>query len=141
KGVQFQTNNNAIIGNSTTAPLPSWSPAPPNGSVTVTGCTFTNNNVAASFEGGGGTGGSDNVYYRFVNNGTAAAPILGTPITTPGTGSSHTVIFANGSDSAGGTDKGVMSGNLVGTAAAAGWAGGKGTAVPGLTQGRRAPTV
>src|SRR5262249_24208109 len=102
KGLQLQTSNNSTIGDSTTAPLPAWGGGIPNGSATVTGCTFTSNNVAASFESGGGTGGTGSVYYRFVNNLTI-------------TGShSHAVNFANGSDSGGGTYKAFVSGNVIG---------------------------
>src|SRR5262249_42928435 len=107
KGLQLQTNNNSVMGDSTQAPLPAWSPAPPNGSVTVIANTLTHNNVAASFESGGGTGGTGSVYYRFVNNTTI-------------TGSqSHAVNFANGSDSGGGTYKAFVSGNVIGNAGVA----------------------
>lgn len=107
KGLQLQTSNNSVMGNTTTAPLGTWSPAPPNGSVTVIANTFTSNNVAASFESGGGTNGTGSVYYRLVNNTTI-------------TGSqSHAINFANGSDSSGGTFRAFVSGNVIGNAGVA----------------------
>src|SRR5262249_8630041 len=60
KGLQIQQNNNSVAGNGV-----GTSPA---GTITVSNSTFTNNNVGASFEGGGGTGGTGSVYYRFLNN-------------------------------------------------------------------------
>src|SRR5262249_30521072 len=44
KGLQLQQNNNAVMGDSTTAPLGSWGGGIPNGSVTVTSCSFSGNN-------------------------------------------------------------------------------------------------
>src|SRR5215510_497068 len=127
------------MGDSTTPPLGSWGAGIPNGSVTVTGCTFTGNNVAASLEGGGGVGGTGSVYYRFVNNGSALAPITGIPTTTPGTGSSHALVFANGSDSGGGTYKALISGNFIGSNTNIGSAKGNGMRV--FMQGQQAATV
>jgi len=95
--------------------------------------------VMASFEGGGGTGGTGSVYYRFVNNGTAANPLTGVPITTPGSGSSHAVNFANGSDSGGGTYKAFISGNFIGSASTV--ASGKGDGLRVFLQGQQTATV
>src|SRR5262249_51640272 len=78
KGLQVPQNDNSVMGNGVGTV--------PTGTVTVSGNTFTTNNVAASFEGGGGTNGTGSAYYRFVNNGSASSPILGIPTTTPGTG-------------------------------------------------------
>jgi hypothetical protein len=141
KGLQVQQNDAAIVGDSTTAALGSWSPTPPNGSITVTGCTFTGNNVAAEMDGGTGAAGAiGSTYYRFVNNGTAANPIVGIPITTPGTGSSHALVFANGSDSGStGTYKALISGNFLGSASQV--ASGKGNGMRIFMQGQQAATV
>src|SRR5262245_9053754 len=129
KGVQLQTNDNSTIGDSSTAPLPSWSPAPPNGSVTVIGCTFSNNNVAASFEAGGGTGGTGSNYYRFVNNTTI-------------TGShSHAVNFASGASNGGGTYKAFVSGNVIGNAGVAGSGSAIGNGMRFFMQGQQATTL
>jgi hypothetical protein len=121
KGIQFQQNDNAVMGNSVgTAP---------NGAITVTNSTFTNNNVAASFEGGGGTGGTGSAYYRFVNNMTI-------------TGShSHAVNFANGSDSGGGTYKALISGNIIGNAAVAGSGSAIGDGLRVFMQGEQDATI
>ena len=129
KGLQLQQNNNAVFGDSTTAALPAWGGGIPNGSVTVTGCTFTNNDVAASFEAGGGTGGTGSVYYRFVNN-----------LTITG---SHSVAvnFANGSDSGGGTFKAFISGNHIGTNNVPNSGSAIGEGIRVFLQGQQAATV
>jgi len=140
KGLQMGQNDNSILGDSTTAPLPAWGGGIPNGSITITGCTFVGNNVAAELDGGtGAAGASGSTYYRFVNNGTAANPIVGIPITTPGTGSSHCLVFANGSDSGGGTYKAFISGNFLGSASQV--ASGKGNGMRIFLQGQQAAIV
>jgi len=121
KGLQLQQNDNAILGNGAGAPS--------TGTVTVTGCTITNNNVGASFEGGGGTGGTGSAYFRFVNNTT----ILGSQSTA--------VNFANGSDSAGGTFKAFVSGNSVGNAGVADSGSAFGDGMRFFLQGQQAATV
>jgi hypothetical protein len=133
KGLQMQQNDNAVMGNGTGVA--------PAGTITVTGSTFSGNNVAASFEGGGGTNGTGSAYYRFVNNGTATNPITGIPTTTPGSGSSHALNFANGSDSAGGTYKALVSGNFVGSAGVAQSGSAKGDCLRAFMQGQQAATV
>jgi VCBS repeat-containing protein len=133
KGLQFQQNDNSVMGNGVGTV--------PTGTVTVSGSTFTGNNVAASFEGGGGTNGTGSAYYRFVNNGSASSPILGIPTTTPGTGSSHALNFADGSDSAGGTYKALISGNFVGNASTAQSGSAKGDCLRVFMQGQQAATV
>src|SRR5262249_21700902 len=133
KGVQFQSNNDSIIGDSVTAPLGSWVPAPPNGSLTVTGCTLNRNNVAASFESGGGAG-SPTVYYRFVNN-----SVIGIPITIPGSGPSHAVHLASSAENDGGTFKGLCSGNTIGNATTVG--SGKGDGIRCFFQGKQTTTM
>src|SRR5262249_53052581 len=121
KGLQFQQNDNAVVGNGVgTAPT---------GTVTVTGSTFTNNNVAASFEAGGGTNGTGSAYYRFVSNTTV-------------TGSrSHAINFANGSDSGGGTYRALISGNSVGSAATAASGSAIGDCLRVFMQGQQTATV
>ncbi len=94
KGIQFQHNDNATMGNGVGAPA--------TGTITVNNCTFTNNDVAASFESGGNGNGS--AYYRFTNNATI-------------TGShSLAVNFANGSTVGTGTFKVFCDNNHIGTA-------------------------
>lgn len=121
KGLQIQQNDNAVIGNSVGTV--------PSGTLTVSGCTFTNNDVAASFEGGAGTGGTGSVYYRFVNN-----------LTITG---SHSVAvnFANGSDSGGGTYKAFISGNNIGTAGVANSGSAIGEGLRVFMQGQQVATV
>jgi hypothetical protein len=94
KGIQFQHNDNAIMGNGVGAPA--------TGTITVNNCTFTNNDVAASFESGGNGNGS--AYYRFTNNATITG--------------SHSVAvnFANGSTVGTGTFKAFCDNNHIGTA-------------------------
>src|SRR5262249_28329248 len=85
RGIEFIQFDKAVMGDGVgTAPT---------GAVTVTGSTFTNNNVGAIFVGGGGVNGTGSAYYRFVDN-----------LTITGNHASA-VVFANGSDSAGGTYK------------------------------------
>ena len=140
KGLQMTQNDNSILGDSVTAPLGAWGGGIPNGSITITGCTFVGNNVAAELDGGtGAAGASGSTYYRFINNGTAANPIVGIPITTPGTGSSHCLVFANGSDSGGGTYKAFISGNFLGSATQV--ASGKGNGMRIFMQGQQTSTV
>jgi hypothetical protein len=129
KGLQLQQNDNSIMGDSVTAPLGVWGGGIPNGSVTVTGCTFANNNVAASFEGGGGTGGTGSTYYRFINN----LNITGS--------TSVAVNFANGSDSGGGTYKALVSGNHIGTAGVPNSGSAIGEGIRVFMQGQQAATV
>jgi hypothetical protein len=94
KGIQFQHNDNATMGSGVGAPA--------SGTITVNNCTFTNNDVAASFESGGSGNGS--AYYRFTNNATI-------------TGShSLAVNFANGSTVGTGTFKVFCDNNHIGTA-------------------------
>jgi hypothetical protein len=139
KGLQMAQNDNSLLGDSVTAPLAGWG-GPPNGSITVTGCTFVGNNVAAELDGGtGAAGAAGSTYYRFVNNGTALNPIVGIPITTPGTGSSHCLVFANGSDSGGGSYKAFISGNFLGSATQV--ASGKGNGMRIFMQGQQSSTV
>ncbi|HXA16533.1 MAG TPA: putative Ig domain-containing protein [Thermoanaerobaculia bacterium] len=139
KGLQMAQNDNSVLGDSATAPLAGWG-GPPNGSITVTGCTFVGNNVAAELDGGtGAAGAAGSTYYRFVNNGTALNPIVGIPITTPGTGSSHCLVFANGSDSGGGSYKAFISGNFLGSATQV--ASGKGNGMRIFMQGQQSSTV
>jgi hypothetical protein len=94
KGIQFQHNDNATMGNGVGAPA--------TGTITVNNCTFTNNDVAASFESGGNGNGS--AYYRFTNNATITG--------------SHSVAvnFANGSTVGTGTFKAFCDNNHIGTA-------------------------
>jgi hypothetical protein len=121
KGLQLQQNDNSVLGNGAGAPA--------TGTVTVTGCTITNNNVGASFEGGGGTAGTGSVYFRLVNNTTIV-------------GSQSTAInFANGSDSAGGTFKAFVSGNNVGNAGVADSGSSFGDGMRFFLQGQQAATV
>ncbi len=121
KGLQLQQNDGAILGDGVGAPA--------TGTITVSGCTFTNNDIGASFEGGGGTGGTGSVYFRFVNN----TSILGSQ--------SHAVNFANGADSAGGTYKAFVSGNVVGNAGVANSGSAFGDGMRVFLQGQQTATV
>jgi|GEM_PF-646922 len=121
KGLQLQQNDNAILGNGVGAPS--------TGTVTVTGCTITNNNVGASFEGGGGTAGNGSAYFRFVNN----TGIVGSQSTA--------VNFANGADSAGGTFKAFVSGNSIGNGGVADSGSAFGDGLRFFLQGQQAATV
>jgi hypothetical protein len=122
KGLQLQQNDNAILGNGVGAPA--------TGTITVSGCTFTNNDAGASFEGGGGAAGATgSVYVRFVNN----TNILGNQ--------SVAVNFANGSDSGGGTFKALASGNLIGNAGVAGSGSAFGEGIRFFLQGQQTATV
>jgi len=121
KGLQLQQNDNAILGNGVGAPS--------TGTVTVTGCTITNNNVGASFEGGGGTAGTGSAYFRFVNN----TGIVGSQSTA--------VNFANGADSAGGTFKAFVSGNSIGNGGVADSGSAFGDGLRFFLQGQQAATV
>jgi len=99
KGIQFQQNDSTVMGNGVGAPG--------TGTITVDSCSFTSDDVAASFEGGGGSANGGAVYYRFTNNATIMF--------------SHSVAvnFANGSTGGTGTFKAFVNNNHIGQAGVA----------------------
>src|ERR1017187_9321831 len=62
-GLQVQSNDNSIVGDGVGVPL--------TGTVTISGCTFTNNagNTAMDIDQGGGNGAGQ-MYARVINNTT-----------------------------------------------------------------------
>lgn len=119
KGIQFQHNDNATMGNGVGAPA--------TGTITVNNNTITNNDVGASFESGGNGNGS--AYYRFTNN----AIITGNH--------SLAVNFANGSTVGTGTFKVFCDNNHIGTAGVANSGAAVGEGIRLFTQGKQTVTA
>jgi hypothetical protein len=120
-GLQIQSNDNSIVGDGVGAPA--------TGTVTVTGCTFTNNgNTAADFDQGGGNGAGQ-MYARFINN-----------LTITGNVGPAINVFSS-SSATGGTLKARIEGNHVGNAlvSGSGTTGGPGIRV--FLQGQTVGTV
>jgi hypothetical protein len=117
--LDFVTNDNSTIGNGVGA-LPS-------GAVTVSGCTFTNNVLGASFANGGGSG-SSNMYVRFLGN------------TLTGT-SSQAVNVISGATSTGGTQRILIDGNTIGNAGVAGSGSAFGEGIVVTQQGKVTQTT
>ncbi len=120
KGLQLQQNDNCILGNGVGAPA--------TGTITITGCSFSGNNVALSCEGGGGSGGTGSAWFRCVNNNAQT---------------SHSVAmnFADGASSGVGTYKAFISGNTIGTAGTAGSGSLIGEGIRCFMQGQQACTL
>jgi hypothetical protein len=118
-GLNLNTNDNATIGNSVGA-LPS-------GAVTVSGCTFTNNTLGASFANGGGSGAS-NMYVRFLSNTLTGSQ-------------SHAVNVISGATSTGGTQKILIDGNTIGNAGVAGSGSSFGSGIVVTQQGKVTQTA
>jgi len=114
KGIQFQQNDNAIMGNSVGAPA--------TGTITVSGCTFSGNDGHASFESGGN--GTGNSYVRFVSN---------VNMTNALTGSAINFGVAN---SGTGTFKAFCDGNVIGTLGTPGSGSASGEGISAKFQGR-----
>jgi len=114
KGIQFQQNDNATMGNSVGAPA--------TGTITVSGCTFSGNDGHASFESGGN--GTGNSYVRFVSN---------VNMTNALTGSAINFGVAN---SGTGTFKAFCDGNVIGTLGSPGSGSASGEGISAKFQGR-----
>jgi hypothetical protein len=121
-GLQVQSNDNSIVGDGVGAPA--------TGTVTVSGCTFTNNagNTAMDIDQGGG-GGAGQMYARLMNN-----------TTITGNGGPSINIFTS-SSATGGTMKARIDGNVVGNAAVAGSGGTMGPGIRVFLQGKTTNTV
>jgi hypothetical protein len=121
-GLQMVSNDNSIVGDGAGAPA--------SGTVTVSGCTFTNNagNTAMDIDQGGG-GGAGQMYARLINN-----------TTITGNGGPAINIFTS-SSSTGGTMKVRIDGNHVGNAAVSGSGTTLGPGIRVFLQGKTTNTV
>ena len=99
------------------------------GTLTVSGNAFTDNGIHASFT----QDGSANLTFKFLNNGTAANPMV--------TASLSAVNVFSSSASTGGTVVGTISGNFIGNAAVTGSGSATGSGIRVLGQGRTAMTL
>ena len=98
------------------------------GTMTVSGNTFTDNGIHASFT----QDTSSNLTFKFINNGSVATPMTGSVL--------QAVNVFSSSQATGGTLTGTISGNRIGNAAVAGSAGGAG-AISGVIQGQTDATL
>ncbi|MEA2840969.1 MAG: hypothetical protein QOF41_2299 [Methylobacteriaceae bacterium] len=118
RGLEVQAHDTANIGTSTG-----------NGGLNVTGNTFIDNGIQASFT----QDGSANLTFRFENNGTAAIPMTGSIL--------QAVNVFSSSTSTGGNIFGTISGNHIGNAAVAGSGSTQGQGISVLIQGQTDSTL
>jgi hypothetical protein len=95
--------------------------------MTVSGNTFVNNGIQASFT----QDTSSNLTFKFINNGTVATPMTASTL--------QNVNVFSSSQATGGTLVGTISGNRIGNPAVAGSAGG--AAISGVIQGQTKATL
>ncbi len=121
-GLQVQSNDNSIVGDGVGAPG--------TGTVTISGCTFTNNagNTAIDIDQGGGNGAGQ-MYARIMNN-----------LTITGNGGPAINVFTS-SSATGGTMKVRLEGNHVGNAAVSGSGSTMGPGIRVFLQGKTTNTV
>jgi hypothetical protein len=113
-GLNLVTNDNSILGNGV-GTLPA-------GSVTITGCTFTDNTFGAGLAAGGGAGAA-NSYVRLIGN------------TLTGT-ASHAINVISGASATGGLQKVRIDGNTIGNAGVAGSGSSFGNGINVTQQGK-----
>ncbi len=124
RGITIQAQDTAQIGDL----------SPGTNAFIVQNCSFTNNGLQASFE----QSGSANNTFKFLNNGTPAAPM-----TMPNTqvGTSHAVNIFSSSASTGGTIRGRLAGNYIGNAGVAGSGSAIGNGIRSFIQGKTQATL
>jgi hypothetical protein len=101
--------------------------APATGTLTISGCTFTNNTLGVSFASGGGNG-TGNMYARFINN-------------TLTNSRSFAINVVSGATSVGGTMKVLIDNNHIGTAGVPDSGSKIGEAIQVTQQGKTIGTV
>jgi hypothetical protein len=121
-GLQVQSNDNSIVGDGVGVPA--------TGTVTVSGCTFTNNagNTAIDIDQGGGNGAGQ-MYARLMNN-----------LTMTGNGGPAINVFTS-SSATGGTMKVRIDGNHIGNAGVSGSGTTLGPGIRVFLQGKTVNTV
>ncbi len=118
RGLEIQAHDTANIGTSLGA-----------GGITVSGNTFIDNGIQASFT----QDGSANLVFKFLNNGTVAAPMTGSIL--------QAVNVFSSAASTGGTTFGTIQGNHIGNAAVANSGSTQGGGISAVIQGETKATL